>query len=78
VVAAAFAVAFSLLGLAFLHAATRGVNGRGMILTVTYVLLAIQTWTVIFLAALGVLEHLFGLRARTAERRARPKPPVNR
>jgi hypothetical protein len=78
VIAAAFAIAFSLLGLAFLHAATRGMSGRTLILTATYLLLAVQTWTVIFLAALGILEHVFGLRARAAARRGKPTPPANR
>ncbi|MGQ4272774.1 DUF2232 domain-containing protein [Terrihabitans sp. B22-R8] len=74
IVAAALAIVFSLLGLAFLHSATRGVGGRTMILTATYLLLAVQTWTLIFLAALGIAEHVFQLRARLA---ARGRPPAN-
>ena len=78
VVAAAFGIAFALLGLAFLHASTRGVNGRTLMLATTYILLAVQTWTVIVLAVLGILEQVFGMRARAAARRGPPTPPAHR
>ena len=73
VVGAAFAIAFTALGLALLHAGTRGRPGRTLMLSTTYFLMAVQTWLVLVIALLGVLEFLFGFRARIAA--ARPPPP---
>jgi hypothetical protein len=71
-VCATFAVLFAALGLAFLHVATRGRPGRGMLLGLTYVLLAVLPWLGALLAALGVLEFLTGMRARIAATRLPP------
>ena len=73
VIGAAFAIAFAMLGLALLHSGTRGATGRTMMLSVTYLLMAIQTWLVLVVTAIGVIEFLFGIRARIAA--ARPPPP---
>lgn len=73
VIAASFIIAFTALGLAFLHAATRGTGGRTIMLAAAYFLMAIQTWLVVLIAALGVIEFLFGIRARM--RAARPPAP---
>jgi hypothetical protein len=73
VIAAAFAVVFTTLGLALLHSGTRGRPGRAMMLATTYFLMAVQTWLVVVIALLGVVEFLFGFRARIAA--ARPPPP---
>lgn len=78
VIGAAFAMAFALLGLALLHTGTRGTAGRTIMLSATYLLVIIQTWLVIILTAVGVIEFLFGIRARIAEaRRQKPLKPSN-
>lgn len=63
-VAGAFGCAFMLLGLAVLHALTLGMNGRGVLLTVNYIALALLGFTVIIILALGLAETLLHLRAR--------------
>jgi hypothetical protein len=75
IIASALAVAFSIQGLACLHAVSRGISGRGLLLTGTYLLLAVQTWTLVFLAILGIAEQMFQLRSRAADRAMRRKPP---
>jgi Predicted membrane protein (DUF2232) len=74
VIAAAFAVLFAALGLAFLHVATRGRPGRGILLGLTYFLLSVLPWLGALLAALGVFEFLIGMRARIAAAGLPPKP----
>jgi hypothetical protein len=74
IVCASFAVLFAALGLALLHAATRGRPGRVFMLTLTYFLLSVLPWIGAVVAALGVFEFLFGLRARIAAAGPPPKP----
>ncbi len=76
VIGASFMVVYAALGLALIHAGTRGMNGRNFMLSVMYVLLALQTWVVVILAAIGILEFLFGLRARIAATRRPGTPPT--
>jgi hypothetical protein len=76
IICAAFAVLFGALGLALLHTATRGRPGRGVLLGLTYFLLSILPWMGALLAALGIFEFLFGLRARIAAARLPPKPII--
>jgi hypothetical protein len=75
IVGASFSIAFAALGLAVIHTGTRGMGGRRMILFATYLLLAVQAWTAILIAALGALEQVFQIRARLANRRS-GKPPL--
>lgn len=72
VIGAAFTIVFTTLGLALLHAGTRGITGRTFMLGLTYFLMAVQTWLIVIVAALGVMELLFGIRARIAASRSRP------
>jgi hypothetical protein len=74
VVCAAFAVLFSLLGLALLHVSTRQRPGRALMLGTTYFLLCVLPWMGAVLTALGIFEFLFGVRARIAAVRQPPKP----
>jgi hypothetical protein len=75
VIGAAFAIVFTVLGLALLHAGTRGTAGRTMMLSVTYFLMAVQTWLVLVVTAIGVVEFLFGIRARISAAKPPPKLP---
>lgn len=72
-VAATLFVAFVLLGLAVVHAGTRGFRGRILVLIGVYLMLAIQPWAAMCLAVLGALEQFFGLRRRTAQPPAPPR-----
>lgn len=72
--AAALGMAFSLQGLATIHALTRSMNGRGALLTGLYVLLVIfGGWPIFVIALTGIIEAVFGLRAR---QNGRIQPPT--
>jgi len=75
VISSSLLIAFAVLGLAFIHFTTRGTRGRVFVLCATYLLLAVQTWTVLCLALLGLAEHAFNLRGRLAK--GRPRSPSN-
>jgi len=78
VVAAALLMAYAVLGLAVLHAITRGVNSRPFILGGVYISVMVFGWPVLALCILGLLETAIELRARVARRRPPPAPPFNR
>lgn len=63
-VAGAFGGAFLLLGLAVLHAVTIGMNGRGLLLTINYIALAVLGFTAIIIVLVGIAETFLHLRAR--------------
>jgi len=71
VVGATLFVAFVLVGLAVVHAGTHGFKGRFFVLLGVYLMLAIQMWTALILAVLGVADQIIGLRHRLD----RPRPP---
>jgi predicted membrane protein DUF2232 len=73
--AATLALAFMILGFAFLHAATRGVAGRGVMLAGAYGLVAVLVWPALVVTALGVVDALFHWRARFGKRGPPPPPP---
>jgi hypothetical protein len=64
VVAGAFGCALALVGLAVLHALTRGMTGRGVVLGVSYALIFFSGLPLILFAALGAAENFLQLRAR--------------
>jgi hypothetical protein len=66
--------AFTLLGFAVLHALTRGLGGRGLILTITWLTTLIIGFPGVLIAGLGFAEQVLGLRARHARRRGPPSP----
>jgi hypothetical protein len=77
VFAAALLMAFAILGLAVLHAITRGTDSRYFILAGVYGALFVFTWPVIPLALFGLAEAAFHLRQRFAlSRRGPPATPV--
>ncbi len=57
---------FLILGLAVVHAATRGLRARGLLLGGLYAVTAILTWPVIAIIALGLIDQGFGLKRRFA------------
>lgn len=64
VVAGAFGCALALVGLAVMHALTRGTAGRGILLTVAYGFILFSGLPLILFAALGAAETFLQLRAR--------------
>jgi hypothetical protein len=75
--AAAFVVAYGALGFAVLHTLTRGTRGRGLVLSAAYGAVIVFFWPVIGLCLLGIIDALFDLRGRKAQRRGPPSPPLS-
>jgi hypothetical protein len=71
---ASLLMAYALLGLAVLHAITRGVGGRGVILSVTYLTVALFGWPVLLMTLLGLADTAFEIRTRVARKRGPPAP----
>ena len=72
VFAASLATAYAVLGLAVLHAITRSMNGRGLVLTGVYVTI-VFIWPVLLLfAVLGLADAAFNIRGRVGKRRGPP------
>jgi hypothetical protein len=67
--AATLTIAFAILGLAVLHATTRNLGGRAVVLSGAYVFIAVQAWPILIATLIGIAEMLLGLRARVASRR---------
>src|SRR5262249_57541978 len=75
VLTASLLFAYVLVGLAVLHAVTRGINGRGFVLAgiyATVVVFQLRPWPVLLLALLGLADHAFDFRRRAANRRGLP------
>jgi Predicted membrane protein (DUF2232) len=72
--AATLTIAFAILGLAVLHATTRNLRGRAIVLSGAYLFIAVQAWPMLIATLVGVAETLFGLRARVP-RRGPPAAP---
>ena len=72
IASAALIVAYGILGLAVLHAVTRGIKHRGLAIGATYVAILIFGWPVLGLCLLGIADQLFNLRGRVAQRRGPP------
>ena len=71
-VAGALGAAVALVGLAVLHALTRGMAGRIAVLAVSYALILLSGLPLVLFALLGIAENMFHLRAR----RLRPRGPT--
>lgn len=72
VLGATLLAAFTVLGLAVLHAITLGLTGRGFMLTGTYFTIVLFGWPSLLMALLGLAETTFGIRARISRRRGPP------
>ena len=72
VFAASLVTVYAVLGLAVLHAITRGMTGRGLVLSGVYVTI-VFIWPVLMLfAMLGLAEAAFNIRNRIGKRRGPP------
>jgi hypothetical protein len=76
ILGASLFIAYALLGLAVLHAITRGLNGRPLMLTGAYVTIGLFGWPLLTLALLGLAETVFAFRGRIARKRGPPAAPV--
>jgi hypothetical protein len=70
VVTATMLLAYALLGLAVMHAVTRGMNSRPFALGGLYAAVIIFGWPMLLLSMLGLADTAFDLRGRAAARRS--------
>ena len=73
---ASLLMAYAILGLAVVHAITRGMNSRPIALGGLYAVLLFFGWPVLLLSMLGLADTAFDLRGRAARRRG-STPPNN-
>lgn len=72
---ASLLLAYALLGLAVVHVVTRGIAGRGVMLTCLYIFVMLFSWPLLLvMSLLGLIETVLALRARVAARRPPPPP----
>ena len=72
ILAVSLVTAHALLGLAALHALTRSVAGRGLILAATYASIFVIGWPIVLVALLGLADSALDLRHRLAARHSPP------
>jgi hypothetical protein len=72
VLAASLLMAYAILGLAVLHAITRGMNSRSFVLAGTYSAVIIFGWPVLGMSLLGLADTVLDLRGRVAGKRGPP------
>jgi hypothetical protein len=68
VLAASLLMAYAMLGLAVLHATTRGIKGRAMVLAGTYATVAVLGWPVLVMTLVGLIDSAIDIRGRVASR----------
>ena len=72
VFAASLLVAFAILGFAVLHAITRGMRARIVMLTGLYAAAMVLGWPVLAMAFVGLAEAILNIRSRVARKRGPP------
>ncbi len=72
VLAASLLMAYAMLGLAVLHAITRGLGNRGVALGGAYAAIIVFWWLVVALSLLGLADAAFNIRERVARKRGPP------
>lgn len=76
VLVASLLLAYALLGFAVVHVLTKGVAGRGFMLSGLYFAVGLFGWPVVLMSLLGLVETTASLRARSAARRRPPSTPT--
>ncbi|NDA47690.1 MAG: hypothetical protein EBY21_10570 [Alphaproteobacteria bacterium] len=72
---AAIVTAYALVGMAIIHALTRGMSGRSTLLTLLYVIvLILMPWPLILPATFGVIDSFYPLRRRKIVVTPTPNP----
>ncbi len=74
ILAASLAMAYAMLGFSVLHAVTRGVFARSLLLGMIYGAALVLIWPVLLPVIIGIADTIFDLRSR-AVRRGPPAPP---
>lgn len=72
VASASLFMAYGILGFAVLHAVTRGLDARGLLLGAAYASVMVFGWPMLALCLLGLADAIFDLRGRIARRRQPP------
>jgi hypothetical protein len=72
VLAASLLMAFAILGFAVLHAITRGLGSRIVLLAGAYAAAIVFFWPLLAIAMLGLAENAFNIRARVLSKRGPP------
>jgi hypothetical protein len=70
--AASLLMAFAVLGFAVLHAITRGMSSRAIVLAGVYGLTIVFGWPVLAMSLLGLAEIVLNIRGRVARKRGPP------
>ncbi|MGA7486677.1 MAG: DUF2232 domain-containing protein [Xanthobacteraceae bacterium] len=70
--AASLLMAFAVLGFAVLHAVTRGMSGRAVVVAGVYGVTIVFGWPVLAMSILGLAELAFNIRGRVARKRGPP------
>jgi hypothetical protein len=73
-VTAALMMAYALIGFAVLHTLTQALRNRAIWLSFTYLIVALFSWLMLAIAALGLADAVFGLRQRYWRSRPPPLP----
>jgi hypothetical protein len=74
--AASLLMAFAILGFAVLHAITRGLGSRTVVLAGTYAATVVIGWPVLLMSVLGLVDTVFNIRGRIASKRGPPNLPT--
>jgi hypothetical protein len=75
--AASLLMAFAILGFAVLHAITRGLGSRTVVLAGTYAATVVIGWPVLLMSVLGLIDTVFNIRGRIASKRGPPNLPTS-
>jgi hypothetical protein len=70
--AASLLMVFAVLGFAVLHALTRGMSGRPVVLAAVYGVTMVLGWPVLAMSLLGLAETALNIRGRVARKRGPP------
>jgi hypothetical protein len=73
-ITAALMMAYALIGFAVLHTLTLALRNRAIWLSCTYLIVALFSWLMLAMAALGLADAVFGLRQRYLRSRPPPLP----
>jgi hypothetical protein len=74
ITAAALMMTYALIGFAVLHTLTLALRNRALWLSCIYLFVVVFSWPVVFVAALGVADAIFGFRQRYLRSRPPPLP----
>jgi len=73
VLTASLLMAYALLGFAVVHASTRTIGARGVVLAGLYAAVAFFQWPVLLMALLGLVDTVLDIRGRIARKRGPPE-----